>query len=54
MPIEFEMAGIPFERGSVRFERLAETAQIANMAFDGKTFSFEGTHYQGSSDFSGV
>jgi len=43
---EFEMTGIAFDRGSVRFERLAETVQITKRAFDGKTFSFEGSHYQ--------
>jgi probable F420-dependent oxidoreductase len=45
-PDEFASAGIAFERGSVRFERLAETVQIVKRAFDGKPFSFAGAHYQ--------
>jgi probable F420-dependent oxidoreductase len=45
-PGEFEMAGIAFDRGSVRFERLAETVQIVKKAFDGSPFSFDGAHYQ--------
>jgi probable F420-dependent oxidoreductase len=45
-PAEFEMAGIAFDQGSVRFERLAESVHITKRAFDGKTFSFEGSHYQ--------
>jgi alkanesulfonate monooxygenase SsuD/methylene tetrahydromethanopterin reductase-like flavin-dependent oxidoreductase (luciferase family) len=31
-PLEFEMAGITFDRGLVRFERLAETVQIVKRA----------------------
>ena len=45
-PAEFEMAGIAFDSGLVRFERLAEAVQIVKRAFDGKAFSFEGAHYQ--------
>ena len=45
VPLEYNMAGIPFERGSVRFERLAETVQIVKMAFAGETFTFDGDHY---------
>jgi alkanesulfonate monooxygenase SsuD/methylene tetrahydromethanopterin reductase-like flavin-dependent oxidoreductase (luciferase family) len=40
------MAGIPFDPGGPRFERLAETVQIAKLAFGGETFSFSGRHYQ--------
>jgi probable F420-dependent oxidoreductase len=43
---EYQMAGIPFAAGAVRLERLAETVQIAKLAFAGETFSFEGAHYQ--------
>jgi probable F420-dependent oxidoreductase len=43
---EYEMAGLAFDPGQVRFERLAEAVQIAKMAFAGKTFSFKGEHYQ--------
>jgi probable F420-dependent oxidoreductase len=46
VPQEFEMAGIPFDRGGTRFERLTEAVQIAKLAFRGETFSFEGTHYR--------
>ena len=46
VPLEYTMAGISFEGGAVRFERLAETAQIATLAFAGEPFSFGGTHYQ--------
>jgi probable F420-dependent oxidoreductase len=46
VPAEYQMAGIPFESGAVRFERLAETVQIAKLAFAGEQFSFHGTHYQ--------
>jgi probable F420-dependent oxidoreductase len=46
VPIEYQMSGIPFEPGLVRFERLAETVQICKLAFAGEPFSFDGTHYQ--------
>lgn len=46
LPDEYRMAGIPFERGRARLERLAETVQIARLAFAGGTFSFDGAHYQ--------
>lgn len=46
IPVEYQMAGISFDGGAVRFERLAETVQIAKLAFEGETFSFDGTHYQ--------
>ena len=46
IPVEYQMAGISFDHGAVRFERLAETVQIAKLAFAGEPFSFDGTHYQ--------
>jgi probable F420-dependent oxidoreductase len=46
VPAEYQMAGISFDRGAVRFERLAETVQIAKLAFAGEPFSFDGAHYQ--------
>jgi probable F420-dependent oxidoreductase len=46
VPDEYQMAGIAYEPGAVRFERLAETVQIARLAFGGERFSFEGAHYQ--------
>jgi alkanesulfonate monooxygenase SsuD/methylene tetrahydromethanopterin reductase-like flavin-dependent oxidoreductase (luciferase family) len=46
VPAEYQMAGIPFDAGGVRFERLAETVRIVELAFGGETFSFSGRHYQ--------
>jgi probable F420-dependent oxidoreductase len=46
LPAEYEMAGIAFESGAIRFERLAEAVKIAKMAFNGQTFSYDGAHYQ--------
>jgi probable F420-dependent oxidoreductase len=43
---EYEMAGLAFDPGRVRCERLAEAVQIAKMAFTGETFCFKGEHYQ--------
>jgi len=43
---EYEMAGLAFDPGQVRFERLAEAVHIAKLAFAGETFSFKGEHYQ--------
>jgi probable F420-dependent oxidoreductase len=45
LPVEYEMAGIAFDGGAVRFERLTETVKIAKLAFAGETFSFDGAHY---------
>jgi probable F420-dependent oxidoreductase len=44
--MEYQMAGVSFDSGAVRFERLAEAVQITKLAFAGETFSFDGTHYQ--------
>jgi probable F420-dependent oxidoreductase len=44
-PPEYQMAGIPFDRGRERFDRLAETVRIVKLAFGGQVFSFDGTHY---------
>lgn len=46
LSVEYEMAGMAFEGGAVRFERLAEAVKIAKMAFNGQTFSYDGVHYQ--------
>jgi len=46
VPAEYQMAGISFDRGGVRFERLTETVQIVKLAFAGEPFSFDGVHYQ--------
>jgi probable F420-dependent oxidoreductase len=45
-PREYQMAGLPFDRGRERLERLAETVRIAKLAFGGETFSFDGRCYQ--------
>jgi probable F420-dependent oxidoreductase len=46
IPLEYRMAGIPFQTGRVRLERLAEAVAIVKLAFAGHTFSFDGAHYQ--------
>jgi hypothetical protein len=38
--------GHPFVHGAFRFERPAETGQIAKLAPAGEPFSFDGTHHQ--------
>jgi probable F420-dependent oxidoreductase len=45
-PPEYQMAGIPFDRGRERFDRLAEAVRIVKLAFAGKAFSFDGAYYQ--------
>jgi alkanesulfonate monooxygenase SsuD/methylene tetrahydromethanopterin reductase-like flavin-dependent oxidoreductase (luciferase family) len=40
------MAGIAFESGRVRLQRLAEAVQIVKLAFAGQPFSFDGAYYQ--------
>lgn len=43
---EYRMAGIEFEPGRVRLQRLTEAVQIVKLAFAGETFSFDGACYQ--------
>ncbi|HXW80560.1 MAG TPA: TIGR03621 family F420-dependent LLM class oxidoreductase [Acidimicrobiales bacterium] len=43
---EYEMAGLAFDPGQVRLQRLTEAVQIAKMAFAGQAFSFKGEHYE--------
>lgn len=43
---EYADASIPFERASVRIQRLEETAQILKGLFSGESFSFQGEHYR--------
>jgi probable F420-dependent oxidoreductase len=45
-PPEYQMAGIPFDSGRERFERLAEAVRIVKLAFGGQAFSFDGAYYQ--------
>jgi probable F420-dependent oxidoreductase len=45
-PPEYRMAGIAFEPGRVRLQRLAEAVQIVKLAFAGQAFSFDGACYQ--------
>jgi probable F420-dependent oxidoreductase len=46
MRVEYEQAGIPFDKASVRIERLEEQLIILKGLFGDGPFSFEGTHYQ--------
>ena len=46
LPFEYQMAGIPFDSGADRFARLAETVRIADLAFAGDPFTFDGVHFQ--------
>ena len=46
LPFEYQMAGISFDSGADRLARLIETVQIADLAFAGEAFSFDGMHFQ--------
>lgn len=43
---EFAAMGIPFDRPSVRIERLQEAVTLLKSLFSGKTTNFSGRHYQ--------
>jgi probable F420-dependent oxidoreductase len=45
MPIEFEQAGIPFDRPSVRIERLEEAVVVLKGLFGDDPLSFSGKHF---------
>src|SRR5438105_3752089 len=45
MESEYLEAGIPFERGRVRVERLAESVEILKTLLAGEECTFEGRHY---------
>ena len=43
---EYAAAGMPFERGGRRIERLEEAVTVLRALFSGERFSFSGRHYQ--------
>ena len=42
----YEQAGLPFDRGSVRVERLAESVTILKAMLRGEALTFAGRHYR--------
>ena len=46
MKSEFDQAGLRFDRGAVRVERLAEAVTIVKGLLAGETVTFAGRHYQ--------
>jgi probable F420-dependent oxidoreductase len=46
MKAEYDEAGLPFERGAVRVERLAESIAIITRLHTGEPITFGGRHYQ--------
>src|SRR6185295_15689814 len=46
MKSEYDEAGIVFERGRVRVERLAEAVTIVKRLFTGEPVTYAGQHYQ--------
>jgi probable F420-dependent oxidoreductase len=46
MRSEYEQAGLPFARGGVRVERLAEAVEIVQRLFAGEVVTFTGRHYR--------
>jgi probable F420-dependent oxidoreductase len=43
---EYDEAGLPFDRGGVRVERLGEAVAILKRLFEGQPVTFAGRHYQ--------
>ena len=43
---EYDEAGLRFDRGGVRVERLAESVTIVKRLFEGEAVTFAGDHYQ--------
>lgn len=43
---EYDAAGIPFDRGAVRTDRLEESVAVLKGLWSGRPFSFSGRHYQ--------
>jgi probable F420-dependent oxidoreductase len=43
---DFEATGLPFERASVRLERLRESVTVLKRLLEGDTVTFEGEHYR--------
>ncbi len=46
MKAEYDQAGLRFDRGGVRVERLAESVAIVKRLFEGETVTFAGRHYR--------
>lgn len=46
MQFEYDQAGLPFDPGAVRVERLAEAVTIVKRLLDGERVSFNGRHYR--------
>lgn len=46
MKSEYDAAGIPFDRGGIRVERLAESVAVIRALLAGEPVDFDGTHYQ--------
>jgi probable F420-dependent oxidoreductase len=46
MKTEYEQAGMRFDRGGVRVDRLGETVTIVTRLFEGEPVTFRGRHYQ--------
>jgi probable F420-dependent oxidoreductase len=46
MKAEYDQAGLRFDRGGVRVERLAESVAIVKRLFEGETVTFVGRHYR--------
>lgn len=46
MEVDYQQAGIPYERPGVRIERLAETLAICEGMWAGEGFSFAGRHFR--------
>jgi len=45
-PSDYTQTGIPFETGSVRFERLVEAVHIIKSGFEQESVTFTGKHYR--------
>jgi len=46
MKAEYDEAGLPFDRGGVRVERLGEAVAILKRLFEGETVTIAGCHYR--------
>jgi probable F420-dependent oxidoreductase len=44
--LEYEQAGLPFDRGGIRVERLAESVRIVKALLGGAEVDFAGQHYR--------
>jgi len=50
MKSEYDAAGIPFDAGSIRVGRLAESAQVIRALLDGRRVDIDGQHYRVHAD----